>query len=164
MHDAACLNGQETAGTHHTQRGRAGGLQQRGSEHCGGPLQRNEQKVWSLQQTNLAIATDSELILRGCNNVTDAVAQLNRAGATQKECYVYSEFKKKWYLLKRGQAGWSLQCTQEAVVVEDELILPHSQYVQEAVEMLNRGACDWPHDRCYVFSAHKNAWYKLWAS
>jgi len=124
----------------------------------------DESQFWAVEQTQLAVAADSELIYRGCNNVTDAVAQLNHSGSTQRECYVYSDFKRKWYKLWRGRGGWSLQCTQEAVVVDPELILPYSEFVQEAIDMLNRGECEWPHDTCYVYSDYKKAWYKLWST
>lgn len=119
---------------------------------------------WSVTQTQLAISPEDPLILQTSMTVTQAVKALN-AGCEwhAAKCYVYSEYKQKWYMLWRDQSGgWSLQQSREACVVEPRFVFVRSNYVSEAVEMLNAGG--WAHDVCFVYSNHCQSWYKLWCS
>ncbi len=111
----------------------------------------------------VALARDSELILDAGLTVTEAVATLN-AGMHWKQdrCYVYSEWKKKWYRMWCEKHRWSLKQTAEDCVVDSSMVFDATGGVPEAVDMLNAMGNAWVDEVCYVYTSPQKQWFKLW--
>eukprot|EP00930_Biecheleria_cincta_P100677 TRINITY_DN9228_c0_g1_i1.p1 TRINITY_DN9228_c0_g1~~TRINITY_DN9228_c0_g1_i1.p1 ORF type:complete len:448 (-),score=56.15 TRINITY_DN9228_c0_g1_i1:150-1493(-) len=144
---------------------------------------------WSLDNTQ-EIAPDKVLqaqVFAGTQAPTEAVKMFNADPALWPnllgQCYVRSSYNNTWYLMWSGDAKqplselpcvsekgdwreWSLQ--QAALTAPEavpaKLMFQGAQGPTEAVEFLNADRNLWPNlvGECYVWSAYKAAWYRMW--
>jgi len=157
-------------------------------EHGGYPLGASALADWSLANTR-EVAREKvpqALVFSGTEAPTDAVEMLNRDRRLwpnlNGQCYVWSSYKTKWYLMWSGVDGpptrlpdvsrftkwqdWSLANTTtfEPGAVPKGLVFNGTQAPTDAVQMLNADRSLWPNLRgeCYVWSSYKSAYYRMW--
>ena len=97
---------------------------------------------WSLQNTIVAVAADSPLILKSVTSLSKAVEGLQSGEISWEadECYVFSQSKLLWYRLEKKDGAWSLENCKGSHVVDTRLVLEGTSSVSTAVEQMNAGA------------------------
>jgi len=143
---------------------------------------------WSLgTRETPADNVPSSNVFAGTEAPTDAVEMLNEDASLWPNllghCYVWSSYRKKWYLMWPGEGKgppetpaissrtdwpeWDLKYTALTApeAVNNCLVFKGTQAPTDAAKMLNSNRALWPNlcGECYVWSAYKNNWYRMWA-